>query len=97
MLPQKKLSRSKKLAATVALALLLHPLAARAQVQTELWDGQRALGAIAELLRFTPRSMDTAGHQKTIDFIKAELAKTRPTSSRRSAGSSTHLTASSTR
>jgi glutaminyl-peptide cyclotransferase len=75
MLPQKKLSRSQKLAATVALALLLHPLSARAQVQTELWDGQRALAAIAELLRFTPRSMDTAGHQKTIDFIKAELAK----------------------
>ncbi len=75
MLPQKKRSRSQKLAATVALALLLLPLAARAQVQTELWDGQRALAAIAELLRFTPRSMDTAGHQKTIDFIKAELAK----------------------
>ena len=75
MLPQKKLSRSQKLAATVALALLLLPLAARAQVQTELWDGQRALASIAELLRFTPRSMDTAGHQKTIDFIKAELTK----------------------
>jgi glutaminyl-peptide cyclotransferase len=75
MLPQKKRSRSQKLAATVALALLLLPLAARAQVQTELWDGQRALASIAELLRFTPRSMDTAGHQKTIDFIKAELAK----------------------
>jgi len=75
MLPQKKTSRSQKLAATVALALLLHPLAAQAQLQTELWDGQRALGAIVELLRFTPRSMDTAGHQKTIDFIKAELAK----------------------
>jgi glutaminyl-peptide cyclotransferase len=75
MLPQKKRSRSQKLAATVALALLLLPLAARAQVQTELWDGQRALASIAELLRFTPRSMDTAGHQKTIDFIKAELTK----------------------
>ena len=75
MLPQKKRSRSQKLAATVALALLLLPLAARAQVQTELWDGQRTLASIAELLRFTPRSMDTAGHQKTIDFIKAELAK----------------------
>jgi glutaminyl-peptide cyclotransferase len=77
MMPPKNLSRSKKLAATVALMLQLAPLSARAQVQTELWDGQRALGAIAELLRFTPRSMDTAGHQKTIDFIKAELAKSK--------------------
>jgi len=63
MMPPKNLSRLKKLAATVALTLQLAPLSARAQVQTELWDGQRALGAIAELLRFTPRSMDTAGHQ----------------------------------
>ena len=77
MMPPKNLSRLKKLAATVALTLQLAPLSARAQVQTELWDGQRALGAIVELLRFTPRSMDTAGHQKTIDFIKAELAKSK--------------------
>ena len=77
MMPPKNLSRLQKLAAAVALTLLLAPLTARAQVQTELWDGQRALGAIADLLRFTPRSMDTAGHQKTIDFIKAELAKSK--------------------
>ena len=31
---------------------------------------------IATQLRFTPRSLDTPGHQKTIDFIEAELAKT---------------------
>jgi peptidase M28-like protein len=47
------------------------------QVQTDLWDGQRAMGVIGDLLRFTPRSMETAGHQQTIDFIKAELAKTK--------------------
>jgi glutaminyl-peptide cyclotransferase len=47
------------------------------QVQTDLWDGQRAMAVIGDLLRFTPRSMETAGHQQTIDFIKAELAKTK--------------------
>jgi glutaminyl-peptide cyclotransferase len=46
------------------------------QIKTELWDGRRALALIAEQLLFTPRSLDTPGHQKTIDFIKAELAKT---------------------
>src|SRR5712691_3636021 len=49
---------------------------AQAEVQTELWDGQRAMAVIGDLLRFTPRSMETAGHQQTIDYIKAELAKT---------------------
>jgi glutaminyl-peptide cyclotransferase len=68
-----------ELAASVAasLVLLLHPAPARAdEIPIELWDGQRALADIAEQLRLTPRSLDTAGHQKTIDFIKAELAKT---------------------
>lgn len=50
---------------------------AQRQVQTELWDGQRAMAVIGDLLRFTPRSMETAGHQQTIDYIKAELAKTK--------------------
>jgi Zn-dependent M28 family amino/carboxypeptidase len=78
MMPKKSLPRLKTSAAAVSVALtLLQPLSARAQVQTELWDGQRALAAITELLKFTPRSMDTAGHQKTIDFIKAELAKSK--------------------
>jgi glutaminyl-peptide cyclotransferase len=45
------------------------------QVQTELWDGKRAMAHIADLLRFTPRSMEAAGHQQTIDYIKAALAK----------------------
>jgi glutaminyl-peptide cyclotransferase len=45
------------------------------QINTELFDGKRAMALIAEQLRFTPRSLDTPGHQKTIDFIKAELAK----------------------
>src|SRR5271154_5464934 len=79
MMPRKNLSRLKKLTGIVVipLALLLHPVAARSQVHTELWEGQRAMASIAELLRFTPRSMDTAGHQKTIDFITSELAKSK--------------------
>jgi glutaminyl-peptide cyclotransferase len=59
-----------------ALALVLLPVAMRAEVHTDLWDGQRAMAYIAEQLRFIPRSLDTPGHQQTIDFIKAELAKT---------------------
>jgi glutaminyl-peptide cyclotransferase len=42
---------------------------------TKLWSGDRAMADIASQLRFTPRSPNTAGHQKTIDFIKSELAK----------------------
>ncbi len=75
---QRNSSRSKKLAAALAtvLALALHPLAARAQARLELWDGQRALGQIGQLLRFTPRSVDTPGHQQAIDYIKDAMAKT---------------------
>ncbi|WP_035647744.1 M28 family peptidase [Bradyrhizobium sp. ORS 285] len=66
-----------RLAATAATAaLLLTSLPARAvEAQIELWDGQRALGHIADLLKFTPRSMGEPGHQKTIDYIKAAMAK----------------------
>ncbi len=63
-------------ATAMQLALAVAPNMARADVQIELWDGQRAMGLIAELLRFTPRSMGAPGHQQTIDFIKAALAKT---------------------
>jgi glutaminyl-peptide cyclotransferase len=42
----------------------------------EVWSGARAMADIATQLQFTPRSLDTPGHEKTIDFIKAELAKT---------------------
>jgi len=65
--------RLKRLAlAAVALA---PTLASAEQVNIELFDGQRAMALIAEQLRFTPRSLDAPGHQQTIDFIKAELAK----------------------
>jgi glutaminyl-peptide cyclotransferase len=68
-----------KLLATIAatLTLALHPHAARAaDVQLDLWDGQRAMGRIADLLQFTPRSIDAPGHEQAIDYIKAEMAKT---------------------
>src|SRR5215472_1400119 len=67
--------RFPKLALAAALSLLALP--ARAEVQTDLWDGKRALDIIVQLLKFTPRSMETPGHQQTIDYITAELAKTR--------------------
>jgi len=59
------------LAASVQLTVL-----AGAEIQTELWSGSRAMADIATQLRFTPRSLDTPGHQQTIDFIKSEVAKT---------------------
>jgi Zn-dependent M28 family amino/carboxypeptidase len=64
-----------KPAVVAALALLALP--AWAEVQTDQWSGQRALDIIVQLLKFTPRSMETVGHQKTIDYITAELAKTK--------------------
>lgn len=80
---QMRSSRSQQLGAALATALLL-ALSARAasaqektEAKIELWDGQRAMAEIAELLRFTPRAIDTPGHQQTIDYIKAEMAKTR--------------------
>jgi glutaminyl-peptide cyclotransferase len=63
-------------AAAMHIALVLCPAIARAEIEVELWDGERAMAMITEQLRFTPRSLDTPGHQQTIDFIKATLAKT---------------------
>jgi glutaminyl-peptide cyclotransferase len=48
-----------------------------APVKVDSWDGKRALAVIVDLLRFTPRSMETPGHQQAIDYIVAELKKTR--------------------
>src|ERR1700757_3229987 len=64
-----------KPAVVAALALLALP--AWAEVQTDQWSGQRALDIIVQLLKFTPRAMETVGHQQTIDYIMAELAKTK--------------------
>jgi peptidase M28-like protein len=63
--------------AAIAFALVVTTAFAETQQdKAELFDGQRAMALINEQMRFTPRSLDTAGHQQTIDFIKAELAKT---------------------
>nr|WP_244440682.1 M28 family peptidase [Bradyrhizobium oligotrophicum] len=59
----------------MAALLLASPAARAAEPQIELWDGQRAMTVIADLLRFTPRAMGEPGHQQTIDYIKAAMAK----------------------
>jgi glutaminyl-peptide cyclotransferase len=64
----------RSLAVAIALALSL-PAAAHAEADIALWEGSRAMAHIEAQLRFTPRSLDMPGHQKTIDYIKAELAK----------------------
>src|ERR1700743_2344792 len=64
-----------RLALAGALLLLAVPL--RAEVKGDGWDGKRALDVIVDLLKFTPRSMETPGHQQTIDYITAELKKTK--------------------
>jgi glutaminyl-peptide cyclotransferase len=62
--------------AVVAISLALSlPAAAHAEADIALWEGSRAMAHIEAQLRFTPRSLDMPGHQKTIDYIKAELAK----------------------
>jgi len=64
-----------RFAAALVLSLMLSTPPADAEAKLDLWDGQRAMADIAALLKFTPRSLDTAGHQLTIDYIKAEFAK----------------------
>jgi len=65
-----------RLAATAAMAtLLVVPRTAHADAQIDLWDGERAMAHIADLLRFTPRAMGEPGHQQAIDYIKAAMAK----------------------
>src|SRR6185312_7456308 len=75
MTPSAACLRLTKLAAVAALLLLALP--AEAEVQTDLWDGKRALDIIVQLMKFTPRSMETPGHQQTIDYITTELSKTK--------------------
>mgnify|MGYP002757311115 CR=1 FL=1 len=62
-------------AAAAALSILAASAATATEAPPQLWDAQRALGHIADLLRFTPRSMEAPGHQQTIDYIKAAMAK----------------------
>jgi Zn-dependent M28 family amino/carboxypeptidase len=62
-------------AAAAALVSVAAQPALAADAQPELWDGKLALAHIAELLKFTPRAMEAPGHQRTIDYIKAAMAK----------------------
>ncbi|QPF83260.1 M28 family peptidase [Bradyrhizobium genosp. L] len=70
-----------RLAFVAALLLLAPgPLCAESsadQIKLESWDGKRALATIVDLLRFTPRAMETPGHQQAIDYITTELKKTK--------------------
>lgn len=43
------------------------------------WNGERAMENIREQLSFGTRSLGTAGHKSTIEFIKSELSKTSAT------------------
>ena len=70
-------ARFRFLKPAVVAALVLLALPAWAEVDTGQWSGQRALDVIVQLLKFTPRSMETVGHQQTINYIMAELAKTK--------------------
>lgn len=68
--------------AFVAALLVLQPGPLLAEgkaepIKIESWDGKRALATIVDLLRFTPRAMETPGHQQAIDYITAELKKTK--------------------
>ena len=74
-MPKAARQRLSRLAVVTALLLLALPV--QAEVPTDLWDGKRALDTIVQLVKFTPRSMETPGHQQTIDYIVAELSKTR--------------------
>ncbi|EJN16316.1 putative aminopeptidase [Bradyrhizobium sp. YR681] len=49
----------------------------KTDVKTDSWDGNRALATVVDLVKFTPRAMETPGHQKAIDYIVSELKKTK--------------------
>jgi Zn-dependent M28 family amino/carboxypeptidase len=63
-------------AAAAVVWLIATSAATAAEPQTDLWDAQRAMAHIADQLRFTPRAIETPGHQQTIDYIKDAMAKT---------------------
>jgi len=63
-------------AALVALLLSLAPPAtAQSASDISQWQGPRALDDIAKQLSFGVRALDTDGHQRTIDYVTAELRK----------------------
>ena len=62
-------------ATVAALVSVAAQPALAAGVEAELWNGKLALAHIADLLKFTPRAMGAPGHQQTIDYIKAAMAR----------------------
>jgi len=42
-----------------------------------IWSGRHAMDDIAAQLSFGPRVLDTAGHEKTVQYIEGELAATK--------------------
>ena len=63
----------------LATALLLPCLAqvGAEEIKVDSWDGKRALSTIEDLVKFTPRAMETPGHQQAIDYITTELKRTK--------------------
>lgn len=57
--------------AALACAMVLSTSAIAAE---PVWDGERAMGDIAQLLEFTPRSPGKPGHAKTVLYIERALA-----------------------
>jgi glutaminyl-peptide cyclotransferase len=65
---------------SLLIAAVFAALASPAPAQTPipdvtLWQGKRALGDIEKQLSFGVRAPDTEGHQRTIDYIEAELRR----------------------
>ena len=56
---------------------LVWSAAALAADAPKIWNADRAMKDIENQVSFGPRSIDTPGHRKAIDYIKHELAKTR--------------------
>ncbi len=63
-------------AALLSLPAVTRKALAGEQVPIENWKGERAMADIAAQLQFSPRSIGAPGHEQTIRFIEAELAKT---------------------
>jgi glutaminyl-peptide cyclotransferase len=61
-------------ATTLAYTADAAPVADFAQLDKK-WNGQRAMRDIATQLSYTPRSLDTPGHKRTIALISSEMKK----------------------
>jgi glutaminyl-peptide cyclotransferase len=64
---------------SLAAIVVIAPLAVLADtaIPADAWKGKQAMDDIAAQLTFGPRAMDTAGHEKTVQYIENELGKTK--------------------